>query len=72
MINYLGFVYYSHDSEFYNPLVQGPNPRYGSMKVSKEQLNMLMNLMILNNENPFDNTLMNFQIDDLYVNKTIR
>lgn len=33
---------------------------------------MLMNLMVANNENPFDNSLMNYDTGDLFINKTIR
>lgn len=67
LIDYEGFVYYSH-TEYYVPIVQGPNPRYNEKKVTKEQLDTLLKVMISNNENPFNNDLMmdekNYYIDD--------
>lgn len=35
LINYLGFIYYSHNPEYGTPLVQGPNPRYGGKKLQE-------------------------------------
>jgi len=71
LINYFGFVYYSHDSEYYKPIVKGPNPRLGGFKASKEQLDTLMHVMLLNGEDPFENSLLFNERDTLFIDKTI-
>jgi len=71
LINYFGFIYYSHDNEFNQPIVKGPNSRMGGFKPSNKQLNTLMNIMLLNGEDPFKNSLMFDERDTLFIEKTI-
>lgn len=71
LINYFGFIYYSHDNEFNKPIVRGPNSRMGGFKPTNVQLNKLMNLMLLNGENPFNNSLMFNERDTLFIERTI-
>lgn len=51
LINCLGFVYYSHDSIYYKPIVKIPNPKIFGKTVTDEQLDMLCNIMLCNKEN---------------------
>lgn len=71
LINYFGFIYYSHDVECKKPIVIGPNSRFGGFKPSDKQLNMLMNIMILNNEDPFKHSIMFDERDTLFIERTI-
>lgn len=54
MVNYFGYVYYSHDNLLFQPIIKTPNPKYNKKMVSEEQLDTLTNIMVINNENPFD------------------
>ena len=71
LINQFGFVYYSHDNEFNQPIVKGPNSRFGGFKPSDKQLNTLMNIMILNGEDPFKHSIMFDERDTLFIERTI-
>ncbi len=72
MVNYLGFIYYSHETEFYQPLVGGPNPRINGKKATTKQLEKLMKIMLINNENPFENSLLMGNDDTLYIDRVIK
>lgn len=50
LIHCFGFVYYSHDPIYLKPIIKVPNPKIASYKVTKEQLDMLSMVMLLNNE----------------------
>lgn len=51
LIHCFGYVYYSHDPYYFKPIIKVPNPKIANFKATKEQLDMLFSLMILNNEN---------------------
>lgn len=51
LVNCFGYVYYSHEPIYYEPIIKIPNPKIANYKVTEEQLNMLYSLMIYNNEN---------------------
>lgn len=51
LINCYGYVYYSHDSIYYKPIIKLPNPKIASFKATKEQLDTLFMIMSLNSEN---------------------
>ena len=59
MVHIYGFVYYSHDELYYKPIIKCPNPKYNNFIKSAKQEDMLFNIMLLNNENPFDNPIFN-------------
>ena len=54
LINIFGFVYYTHDDKFYQPVIQTPNPIFNGQVLTEEQKDSLFNIMLVNNENPYD------------------
>lgn len=53
LIHKYGFLYYSHDMLLYKPIIKIANPKYFKEKVTREQLDSLFDIMIINDENPF-------------------
>ena len=53
LVHAFGFVYYSHESLQYTPVIKFPNPVFLNKKVSNKQLSTLTSIMLINNENPF-------------------
>lgn len=51
LINYCGFVYYSHDHCYYKPIIELPNPAIYGNRVTENQLDTLFGVMMVNNEN---------------------
>lgn len=51
LINCFGYIYYSHDPFYYAPIIKLPNPKISKYTATKEQLDMLYEIMYLNNEN---------------------
>lgn len=54
LVHKYGFLYYSHDELLYKPIIKVANPSYYNIRVSEEQLDSLFEIMVLNNENPFN------------------
>lgn len=52
LIHFFGFVYYSHDYYTNMPLIITPNPIYNEKYITKEQLEILYDIMKINLENP--------------------
>ena len=59
MVHIYGFVYYSHDTCYYKPIIKVPDPKYNKLIKTKQQEELLFNIMLLNGENPFDNPIFN-------------
>ena len=51
LIHCFGYVYYSHDPIYYQPIIKLPDPRISNYKVTNEQLDMLFFVMKLHKEN---------------------
>ena len=51
LIDCFGFVYYSHDPDYFKPIIKVPNPKVSNYKATEEQLDFLFMLMTANNEN---------------------
>ena len=51
LVDCFGFVYYSHDPDYFKPIIKVPNPKVSNYKVTEEQLNFLFLIMTANNEN---------------------
>lgn len=64
MVHIYGFVYYSHDDYYYKPIIKVPDPKYNKLMKSKQQDDLLFNIMLLNNEDPFHNPI--FTSDTVY------
>lgn len=64
LVNGYGFVYYSHDPMRFKPIIIKPNPSVAGKRITKEQLDKLFEIMILNNENPFFNPI--FTEEEVY------
>lgn len=64
LVHIYGFVYYSHDSLYTKPIIKVPDPKYNNFIKSKYQEDMLFNIMLINNENPFENPI--FTDDTVY------
>ena len=64
MVHIYGFVYYSHDDLYYKPIIKCPDPKYNKFIRSRQQRELLFNIMILNNEDPYNNPI--FQSDKIY------
>lgn len=54
LIHKYGFTYYSHDCLLYKPIIKIPNPIHFKNKITEEQIDSLIDIMLLNNENPFN------------------
>lgn len=54
LVHKYGFLYYSHDELVYKPIIKISNPKYFGTYSSEEQLDSLLEIMILNGENPFN------------------
>lgn len=50
-IHCLGFVYYSHDHQYYKPIIELPNPKVYGNSATDDQLDALYEIMMMNNEN---------------------
>ena len=44
LIHCFGYVYYSHDPDYYKPIIKVPNPKISNYKATEEQLDMLFSL----------------------------
>lgn len=64
LVHRFGYLYYSHDPLFYKPIIIKPNPKIAGKSVTDKQLDMLFQMMLLNNENPFFNPI--FTEEDVY------
>jgi len=64
LVHIYGFVYYSHDAYSSQPIVIIPNPRYNNCQMTSAQDEVLFNIMLLNNEDPFHNPI--FTEDEVY------
>lgn len=64
LVHCFGYVYYSHDPMCYKPIIIKPNPKIAGKKATNMQLDMLFEMMLMNNENPFENPI--FTSDDIY------
>lgn len=53
LVHIYGFIYYSHDSYTRKPIIILPNPLYNNCKMTAAQNEVLFNIMLLNNEDPF-------------------
>ena len=51
LVNCFGYVYYSHDPIYYNPIIKLPNPKIANLRATEEQYNTLFSIMLLHNEN---------------------
>ena len=51
LVNCYGFVYYSHDPIYYQPIIKLPDPKIANFKATEEQLNMLFSIMLIHREN---------------------
>ncbi len=54
LINIFGFISYKHDSIYLKPIIKLPNPKIAEVRVSKEQIEALYNIMSINQENPIN------------------
>lgn len=59
MVHIYGFVYYSHDDLYYKPIIKCPDPKYNRFLMTRKQEELLYNIMLLNNEDPFNNPIFN-------------
>ncbi len=50
LVDVYGFVYYSHDTEYYKPIIIKPNYKINGKSISKEQKNLLFDLLLLRDE----------------------
>lgn len=57
LINMEGFIYYSHNFLNGKPIICTPNPRIDGKKASNIQLTKLMNIQLINGENPFEDSV---------------
>lgn len=57
LVHIYGFVYYSHDDLYMKPIIKVPDPKYNHFTKSKYQEDILFSLMLINNENPFENPI---------------
>lgn len=64
LVNILGFVYYSHDTDYNKPIIKIPNPKYNGCIMTKQQDEILYEIMMINNEHPENNPI--FLTDDTY------
>ena len=51
LVDCFGYVYYSHDPIYYNPIIKLPDPKICDQKATEEQLVSLFMLMTLHKEN---------------------
>lgn len=65
LIHKYGFTYYSHDGLLYKPIIKIPNPIYYKRTVTDEQIDSLIEIMLLNGENPFKVPFINKE-DNIY------
>ena len=54
LVNIYGFVYYSHDSVYLRPIIQLPNHHLASKKPTSNQIESLIEIMLMNNEEPLN------------------
>lgn len=66
LVHLYGFVYYSHDDMYYKPIIKCPDPKYNNLIITEEQENMLFDIMLLNNEDPFNNPIFKSDCDKVY------
>lgn len=59
LVNCFGFVYYSHDPFYHLPIIKAPDPKLANFKISKEQIDMLFEMMLVNMEDT--DVLMDFE-----------
>ena len=64
MVHIYGFVYYSHDSLYCKPIIKCPDPKYNNFLMSRKQEELLYNIMLLNEEQPYNNPI--FNNDNVY------
>lgn len=64
LVHIFGFVYYSHNPINHQPIIIVPDEKIMGNKVTKEQLDSLFEMMIFNNERPFDNEIFMEDLDD--------
>ena len=64
LVHIYGFIYYSHDTYNRQPIIIIPNPMYNNCRMTDAQDEALFNIMLLNNEDPFNCPL--FTEDDVY------
>lgn len=57
LIHYFGYVYYSHDPIYYKPIIKLPDNKIAGYNVTEEQLDTLFQIMILNDEKPYDSDI---------------
>lgn len=64
MVHIYGFVYYSHDDIYHKPIIKCPDPKYNKFIMTSSQEDVLFNIMLVNNEDPYNNPI--FSNDDMY------
>lgn len=64
LVHIYGFVYYSHDDIYYKPIIKCPDPKYNKFIKNKSQEDLLFGIMLLNDEDPYNNPI--FQSDKVY------
>lgn len=55
LVHYFGYVYYSHDPVYHKPIILLPDPKVVGKRATEEQLDSLFSMMLMNNENPYNN-----------------
>lgn len=53
LVNGFGFAYYNHDSIYLKPIIKLPNPDIANRKVTNEQIESLIKIMLINDEDPY-------------------
>ncbi len=64
LINFFGFVYYSHDYLTREPIIIPPDPMYNDKSITSEQLDTLYEIMNNNLEQPLNHEI--FSQEDYY------
>ena len=59
LVHIYGFVYYSHDDQYFKPIIKCPDPKYNKFIMNRKQSDFLFGIMLINNENPFENPIFN-------------
>ena len=57
LVHCFGYVYYSHDPIYYKPIIKLPDNKIAGYNVTEEQLDTLFQIMILNDEKPYDSDI---------------